>query len=152
MSDYKIKENSYSNLNKNKKIVFISAEFNRTYTEALENINEKLLNEKWFNNISKFLVPWAYEIPGFLKKIIKQIKPDLIICFWVVIRWATTHYEMVAWESARWIMNISLKTNTAIINGILTCENENQVRERISNTYAISWLNLVNEVNKLWLK
>jgi hypothetical protein len=46
MSDYKIKENSYSNLNKNKKIVFISAEFNRTYTEALENINEKLLNEK----------------------------------------------------------------------------------------------------------
>ena len=85
-----------------------------------------------------------------VKKIIEEVKPDLIICFWVVIRWETTHYEMVAWESARWIMDLSIqKWNSAIINGILTCENEKQVNVRISNTYAISWLNLITEIQKI---
>jgi len=151
MSDYKIKKNSYSNLNKNLKIVFISAEFNRNYTKALEEINEDFLKEKWFENIKKFLVPWAYEIPWFLKKVQEKLNPDLIICFWVVIRWETTHYDMVAWESARWILNLSISSDSkAIINGILTCENEEQVKARISNTYAISWLNLISEIEKLW--
>ena len=47
-------------------------------------------------------------------------------------------------------MEISLENDSkAIINGILTCENEEQVKARISNTYAISGLNLVAEINKL---
>jgi hypothetical protein len=45
MSNYKIQENNYSEIDKNLNIVFISAEFNREYTEKLENINEKLLNK-----------------------------------------------------------------------------------------------------------
>lgn len=150
MSNYKIKKNNYSDIDKNIKIVFISAEFNRNYTEALEKINEEFLNNEWFKNIEKFLVPWAFEIPGFLKKVQTKLNLDLIICFWVIIRWETTHYDMVAWESARWIMNISLGNDSkAIINGILTCENENQVKARINDTYAIYWLNLVSEIEKI---
>jgi len=150
MSDYKIKENNYSHINKDIKIVFISAEFNREYTEALENINEKFLKKNWFNNIDKFLVPWAFEIPGFLEKVITNLNPDLVICFGVVIRWETTHYEMVSWESARWIMELSMKKwKTAIINGILTCENEEQVKTRISDSYWISGLNLVSEIGRI---
>ena len=150
MSNYKIQEKNYSEIDKNLNIVFISAEFNREYTKNLENINEELLNKNWFNNITKYLVAGAFEIPWFLKKVIEEVKPDLIICFWVVIRWETTHYEMVAWESARWIMDLSIqKWNIAIINGILTCENEEQVNARISNTYAISWLNLITEIQKI---
>lgn len=153
MSNYKIEKNNYKKLNKKLKIVFITWEFNREYTKKLENINYDFFIENWFNDIKKFVVPWAYEIPAFLKKVIKNLKPDLILCFWVVIRWETTHYDMVAWESARWIMNVSLKSkNTAIINWILTCENEQQVKNRISNTYAISGLNLISEIYKLWLK
>ena len=150
MSNYKIKEKNYSEIDKNLNIVFISAEFNREYTESLEKVNEELLQEKWFNNITKYLVAGAFEVPWFLQKVIETSNPDLIMCFWVVIRWATTHYEMVAWESARWIMDISIqKWSKAIINWILTCENEDQVKARISNTYAISWLNLVSEISKI---
>ncbi len=150
MSKYKILKSDYKKLDKDLKIVFITSEFNRDFTKDLEDINEKFLIKNWFKNIKKFLVPWAFEIPWFLKKVKNQLNPDLVICFWVIIRWETTHYEMVAWESARWIMNISLKWwNTAIINAILTCENEEQVKVRISETYALSWLNLVNEINKI---
>lgn len=151
MSDYKMKEADYSILNKNIKIVFISSEFNRNFTESLEEKNELFLKDNWFNNIEKFLVPWAFEIPAFLNKLLKKKEIELVICFWVVVRWKTTHYEMVAWESARWIMDISLKnTKTSIINWILTCENEKQVIERISETYALSGLNLLAETKRIW--
>jgi len=153
MSDYKMQKQNYSNLNKNIKIVFISAEFNRNFTKNLEDINENFLNENWFEVYEKFLVPWAFEIPWFLKKLKEKLKPDLVICFWVVIRWETTHYDMVSWESARGIMNISLEnSNIAIINAILTCENEKQVIERVegSEVYSISWLNLLWEIKKIY--
>ncbi|MBT3853561.1 hypothetical protein HOF65_06415 [bacterium] len=45
MSNYKIQEKNYSEIDKNLNIVFISAEFNREYTKNLENINEELLNK-----------------------------------------------------------------------------------------------------------
>jgi len=57
---------------------------------------------------------------------------------------------MVAGESARGIMNVSLKNpELTIINGILTCENEKQVEERITETYALSGLNVLVEELKL---
>jgi hypothetical protein len=45
MSDYRIKLKNISSLDKNIKIVFLSSEFNRSYTKELENINEKLLKD-----------------------------------------------------------------------------------------------------------
>lgn len=151
MSNYKIQKSDYSNIDKDINIVILTSEFNRDLTEKLENINIDFLKENGFLNIQKFLVPGAFEIPSTLKLIKKYIKPDLVLCFWVVIRWETTHYEMVAWESARAIMDISIENpeTNAIINAILTCENEKQVIERISNTYALSWLNLLSEKLKI---
>lgn len=43
-------------------------------------------------------------------------------------------------------MDISIETDTVIINGILTCENEDQVRERISDQHGVSGLNFVAEL------
>jgi len=57
---------------------------------------------------------------------------------------------MVAGESARGIMDVSLvNPELTIINGILTCENEKQVEERITETYALSGLNVLAEELKL---
>lgn len=150
MSNYKTLLQDISKIDKKIKIVFLTSEFNREFTKALEDESQKFLNQNWFENITKYLVPWAYEIPSTLKLIIKNQKPDLIICFWVVIRWETTHYEMVAWESARWIMNITIENpEISIINWILTCENHKQVQERIGSWYAVSWLNLLVEKLKI---
>lgn len=150
MSNYKAELQDVSSLNKNAKIVFVTAEFNREYTKSLEDKSEKYLNDNWFNNVEKFLVPGAYEIPAFLKLVIEKLNPDLVICFWVVIRGETTHYEMVAWESASWITKVALKyPEISIINWILTCENEEQVKARVWHGYALSWLNLMLEKSKL---
>lgn len=149
MSDYKTPLKDINKIDKNIKIVFITSEFNRDYTSRLEALNEHFLKENWFSNIERYNVPGAFEIPAFTKKIIEIKKPDLIICLWVVVRWETTHYDMVAWESARGIMNISIESKTAMINWILTCENFEQVEARVNYSAAVSWLNLLSELVKI---
>jgi len=81
-----MKKVDYSSLDENLKIVFVTSEFNRNYTSALEEKNEMFLRENGFKNIEKFLVPGAFEIPAFLEKVIEKKEPDLIICFGVVVR------------------------------------------------------------------
>ena len=149
MSDYQIQEEDFSELAKDIKIVIIRAEFNEEYTKSLEDINIAFLEKKGFENIEKFLVPWALEIPWCTNKILSEIKADLVICLWVVIEWATPHFEHVCRESSRGVMDLTMKYNTPIINGILTCNNEAQVKERIKNVYAISGLKTLREYKKI---
>ncbi len=49
-----------------------------------------------------------------------------------VIRGETTHYDIVAGESARALMDLSIRNCLPIGNGILTVENEEQALERAS--------------------
>lgn len=150
MSLYKNSLKDTNKLQKDIKIGFISWEFNKEFVLSLEEITQKLLNENWFNNIKKIRVPWALEIPAMLDRLLDKEHYDLVYCFWVVIRWETSHYEVVTRESTRWIMDLSLKyKNTWIIMWILTCENQDQVKERINNSLAISWLNLLVQINKI---
>lgn len=149
MSTYKQHLHKIKNVNKNLKIAFISAEFNREYTKSLEKVNESYMNNNWFKHIDKFLVPWAFEIPGFTKKILDTKKYDLIITFWVIIKWDTPHFDYVCSETSRKIMDLTCLYNTPIIFWILTCYEESQVRPRITDTFTISGLNLISEINKI---
>lgn len=149
MSDYKIKEIDFSSLDKDSKIVIIASEFNREYTSALEEINEKFLKKYGFTHIKKYLVPWALEIPGMAHKILKNKKVDLILTFGVVVKWETPHFDYVCENAARGIMDLTIKYETPIIFGVLTCNNFEQVQTRISDTYAISGLKILLEYNKI---
>jgi len=151
MSDYTniLKNTDY--IKKEAKILFISADFNKELVNKLENIIKVLLTENWISNFKTINIPWALEIPAMLNRVLLKENYDLVFCLWVVIRWATTHYEIVSGESARGIMDMTLKyPNTWIIDWILTCENLEQVEERINKNLAISWLNLLNSIQKLW--
>lgn len=149
MSDYKLKLHEINSLDKNIKIAFVSWSFNEYYVEKLEQENHKFLNENWFYKIDKYRVPWVFEVPWFTRKILDKKHYDLILCLWVVVRWETTHYDYVAWQWARAIMDLSLKYDTPVIFWLLTCENVKQVEQRLNPSASISWLNLLLEVNKI---
>ncbi len=74
---------------------------------------------------------------------------DLIITLGVVIRGSTPHFDYVCGESARAIMDLTLAYDTPIIFGILTCNTEEQVRERMGHGFAVSGLNLLAELEKI---
>ena len=74
-------------------------------------------------------VPGALEIPGTIALADESGDFDGYVAIGVVIRGETYHFEIVAGESARGIMALTMD-GIAIGNGILTVENEAQALVR----------------------
>lgn len=74
-------------------------------------------------------VPGALEIPGAIALADQTGDYDGYVAIGVVIRGETYHFEIVAGESARGIMALTMD-GVAIGNGILTVENEVQALVR----------------------
>jgi 6,7-dimethyl-8-ribityllumazine synthase len=74
-------------------------------------------------------VPGALEIPGAISLASETGRYDAFVALGTVIRGETFHFEIVAGESARGIMALSLD-GLAIGNGILTVEDEGQALAR----------------------
>ena len=70
-------------------------------------------------------VPGALEIPGTIALAAESGRYEGFVAIGVVIRGETYHFEIVAVESARGIMALTMDA-IAIGNGILTVENEQQ--------------------------
>ena len=70
-------------------------------------------------------VPGALEVPGAIALAAESGRWDAFVAIGVVIRGETYHFEIVANESARGIMALTMD-GIAIGNGILTTENEAQ--------------------------
>jgi 6,7-dimethyl-8-ribityllumazine synthase len=70
-------------------------------------------------------VPGALEAPGAIALAAESGRYDGFVALGVVIRGETYHFEIVAGESARGIMALTMD-GLAIGNGILTVENEAQ--------------------------
>ena len=77
----------------------------------------------------RIAVPGALEIPGAVALAAAAKRFDGYVALGCVLRGATTHYDIVANESSRGLMELTLK-GLCIGNGILTCENEAQAWER----------------------
>jgi len=74
-------------------------------------------------------VPGALELPAAIALAAETGRYDAYVALGVVIRGETWHFEIVAGESARGIMALTLD-GLAIGNGILTVENEAQALAR----------------------
>ncbi len=78
-------------------------------------------------------VPGALEVPGAISLAAESGRYDGYVALGVVIRGETYHFEIVAGESARGIMALTMD-GLAISNGILTVENEAQALTRAKPT------------------
>jgi 6,7-dimethyl-8-ribityllumazine synthase len=70
-------------------------------------------------------VPGALELPGAIALAARSGRFCAFVALGVVIRGETYHFEIVAEESARALMELTIQ-GFAIGNGILTVENEQQ--------------------------
>jgi 6,7-dimethyl-8-ribityllumazine synthase len=79
-------------------------------------------------------VPGAFEIPAAIAMAEKYRSYDGYVALGCVIRGETTHYDYVAGESARALMDLSVQERLPIGYGVLTVEDEEQAwaRARIS--------------------
>ncbi|WP_397592836.1 6,7-dimethyl-8-ribityllumazine synthase [Sphingorhabdus sp.] len=108
------------------------------------------------HEVEVITVPGALEIPGTIAMAAEAQIYDGFVAIGVVIRGETYHFEIVAGESARGIMALTMD-GIAIGNGILTVENEAQAIVRADPKQkdkggeaaiaAMALLNLQNRFN-----
>ncbi len=80
-------------------------------------------------------VPGALELPGAISLAAESGRYDAFVALGVVIRGETYHFEIVAGESARGLMALTMD-GIAVGNGILTTENEAQAIVRADPAQA----------------
>lgn len=76
-------------------------------------------------------VPGALEIPLALQWMAQSGRFDALAAIGVIIRGETYHFQVVANESARGVMDVALDFGLPIANGILTTEDEAQALARL---------------------
>lgn len=77
-------------------------------------------------------VPGALEIPLALQWMAQSGRFDALVAIGAVIRGDTYHFEVVANESARGVMDVALEFGLPIANGILTTDDEAQAKARLA--------------------
>ena len=76
-------------------------------------------------------VPGALEIPLALQWMAQSGKFDCLAAIGCVVRGDTYHFEVVANESARGVMDVALEFGIPVANGILTTDDEAQAEARL---------------------
>ena len=76
-------------------------------------------------------VPGALEIPLALQWLAQSGRFDALVALGAVIRGETYHFEVVANESARGVMDVALEFGIPVANGILTTQDEAQAEARL---------------------
>ena len=88
-------------------------------------------------DIDVLSVPGALEIPLALQALALERRGftrryDALVALGAVVRGDTYHFEVVANESARGILDVQLETGVPVANGVLTTDTEEQARARVS--------------------
>ena len=110
------------------KFLIVEARFYDDFNDMLVAGARKALKAAG-HQVEVITVPGALEIPAAIALADQSQLYDGYVAIGVVIRGETYHFEIVAGESARGIMALSMD-GLAIGNGILTVENEAQALVR----------------------
>lgn len=92
-------------------------------------------------DIDVISVPGALELPLALQALALETQGfgrryDALVALGAVIRGETYHFEVVANESARGIIDVQLETGVPIANAVLTTSTEDQARARAAEKGA----------------
>ena len=99
----------------------------RLFDGALDALVEAGADEP---SIETFHVPGAFELPLACLKAAESGDFDAVIALGVVIRGDTPHFDYVAGEASRGIMQASMQTGVPVMFGVITAERIEQVVER----------------------
>ena len=114
------------------KIAVVTAQFNAHLTQQLKEGAIQALHDAGVSDshIITAEVPGAFELPLLAQHLIKTADCQAVICLGVVIQGDTPHFEYVCHESARGILDVSLKTSCPVIFGVLTTLTQDQAEIR----------------------
>ncbi len=118
-----------------RRVAVIRAEYNREITLSLERSCVEALVEGGIraDHVDCFTVPGCFEIPLVAKRLARTGRYNALIALGAVIRGETHHFDLVANECARGIMQVSLSEDVPIIFEVLATYNRRDALRRAGN-------------------
>jgi len=120
------------------RVAVVAARFNALIVDTLlagcmERLSELGLGE---TRVEVHRVPGAFELPLAAKVLAHTKRFSAIICLGAVVRGETPHFELVAGECARGLMQVSTSEALPVIFGVLTTNNEEQAWARAGGAHG----------------
>ncbi len=114
------------------RIAIVAARFNGVIVDRLIEGAIAALNKAGVasNGITLVRVPGAWELPVVAGALAETLVFDGIVALGCVIRGETAHFDVIANESARGLMQVALEHSVPVANGVLACETEQQALDR----------------------
>ena len=114
------------------RVALCVARFYSELAERLEAGARQCLSEAGIEDVDRFDVPGAFELPITAKYAAESGRYAAIICLGAVIRGETDHYDWVCAETARGIQDVQLSTGVPCGFGVLTVDNMEQALARVA--------------------
>lgn len=113
-------------------LVVVASRFNGAYVEPMLESALVALEERGLgrDRVRVVRVPGAFELPLVALEIARRWKPDGIVALGAVIRGETPHFDFVAAETARGLMQASLETGIPVSFGVVTANDVAQAAAR----------------------
>ena len=114
------------------RIAAVVSRYNEEFTAKLLDGALRALDEAGVDgeNVDIAWVPGAFEIPLAAKHLAESGRYDAVVCLGVVMRSDSPHFDFVAGETSRGIMDAGLQTGVPVIFGVQTVDNREQAVAR----------------------
>jgi len=112
------------------RFLILASRFNETITKALLSGAQDAFADAGIQGVDTLWVPGCFELPTAAMKAARSGHYAAVVCLGAVIRGETPHFDIVANESARGLMQAGLETGKPVINGILTTDTVEQALNR----------------------
>ncbi|HUP90740.1 MAG TPA: 6,7-dimethyl-8-ribityllumazine synthase [Solimonas sp.] len=131
-SGYRVPELPDAKVFRSARIAIVATRWNVEVVDSLVDGARRCLAD-WgvpARNIREYRAPGAYELPLAVQAVLKDAKVHGAVALGTVIRGDTPHFDFVAGECARGLMDVQLKTGKPLGFGVLTVNTPEQAFER----------------------
>lgn len=107
----------------------------RFYTDLADRLEagaREALSQAGIDDVDRFEVPGAFELPLAAKYVAESGRYAALACLGAVVRGETDHYNYVCAEAARGIQTVQLQTGVPCGFGVLTVDSIEQGLDRVS--------------------
>jgi 6,7-dimethyl-8-ribityllumazine synthase len=121
-----------------RRIVVVASRFNESITTPLaEGAVEALVRSGvQFDDIDVLWVPGAWELPVAVRRARATARYDAAVAIGAVIRGDTPHFDIVAGETARGLMDIVRDFDVPVTLGVLTTDTLEQAEARAGGAHG----------------
>ena len=141
-----------------RRMAVVASRFNEHVTRRLTEgaVDALVRHGVAVEDVDVFWVPGAWELPAAVRRVLAAERYDGVVAVGAVVRGGTPHFEYVAGEASRGLMQASAEWDVPVGLGLLTCDTMEQAEARAGGDHgnkgwdaAVATLEMVDLFSRL---